>query len=100
MSFRKRSDANNVLGLNTHVMQRWSMRDGRNNQHAGIFKADESTIKQLIDARRQEQPVFTVEPLLVARIPPGLAVAGDEVGRMIYLRDSPASFDEHHPLFE
>jgi hypothetical protein len=27
-------------------------------------------------------------------------LACDEVGRMIYLRDSPASFDEHHPLFE
>jgi hypothetical protein len=32
---------------------------------SGILKADEATVKQVIDAGRQQQAVFTIEAFLV-----------------------------------
>jgi hypothetical protein len=39
--------------------------DRRDDQLAGILEADEPSIKQMIDTRREQQAVLTVESLLV-----------------------------------
>lgn len=36
-----------------HPFERWSMSNRRNDQPTGVFKANESPIKQVIDAGRQ-----------------------------------------------
>jgi len=59
-----------------------------------------SRIEQVIDAGRQQQPVLPVDTLLVRRIPPGLAVAGHKVNRVLDSGDPAPLFDLHHPLFE
>jgi hypothetical protein len=54
----------------------------------------------VIDARRQQQAVFTVKALFVAGIAPGLAVAGNKVNRVVDPGDSASSLDQHDPLLE
>ena len=42
------------------------MGDGRDYQRTGILEADKATIKKVVYRRRQQEPVFTVEPLFIS----------------------------------
>jgi hypothetical protein len=51
--------------VDTHSFEGRPVRHRRDHQPAGILKADEAAIRQMIDAGRQEQSVFTVEAFFV-----------------------------------
>ena len=53
------------------------MGHGRNDEPSVVFETDESTIKEVVNARRQEQPILAVKALFVRGIPPGLTMARD-----------------------
>jgi hypothetical protein len=42
----------------------------RDPQLTGILNADKAAIEQVIDARRQQQPILPVETLIVRRVSP------------------------------
>ena len=64
------------------------MSDRGDDELAVVFEANEASIEQMIDARRQQQAIFAVEPLLVGRVPPRLAMAGDQVDRIFDAGDT------------
>ena len=55
-----------------------------------MFEADKTAIEQVVDARREKKAVLPVEPLFVRRVPPRLAMAGDQVGWVVNLGDAAA----------
>lgn len=54
LTVRKRADVDNVLRLDAHSTQRRPVRDRRNDQIARVLKSDEASIKQMINAGRQQ----------------------------------------------
>src|SRR5712664_2448520 len=62
------------------------MCDWRNDQSAVVFKPNEPTIEQMVDARRQQQSVLTVQSLLVGRIAPRLAMARNQMNGIPVIR--------------
>jgi hypothetical protein len=62
--------------VDTHAQQRRAMRDRRDDQPAIVFEPDEPAIKEMIDTRREEQPLLAVEPFPVRSIAPRIAQGG------------------------
>jgi len=75
----ERANVDCFRSVDTHAEQGWPVRHGRDDEPAAVLEADETAVEQVVDAGCQKQAVFTVEALLVAGIPPGLAVTGDQV---------------------
>ena len=73
LPFGESADVNDASGVDSHPFKGGPVSDRRDDEPAGIFKADEPPVKQVIDTRCQEQAVFTIEAFLVRRIPPALA---------------------------
>ena len=63
------------LRFNAHPVQRGLVRDRRDDEIPGILKPDKSTVEQMVDTRRQEQTVLTVETFFIRGISPRFAVA-------------------------
>lgn len=59
------TDVHYAAYLDAHAQQRRTMRQRRDNQCSVVLEADEPTIEQLIDARREQEPVLAVERSLV-----------------------------------
>src|SRR5690606_9050276 len=76
------------------------MRHGRHDHLTVVFETDETSVEEMVDARRQQQPVLAVEPLLIGRVTPWLAVAGSQVLVTIHSSDAAGTLDRHHPLLE
>ena len=93
-------DIDNAISLYAHPVQRGSMCDWRDNQPTAVLEADETSIEQVIDARRQQQAVLAVQAFLVARISPRFAVACPQMGGIIKKGDSASMFNPHDPLLE
>jgi hypothetical protein len=74
---RKSTYVHGIRGVDTHSFERRAMGDGRNDEPSIVFETDESTVKEVVNTRRQEQPVLTIQSLFVRRIPPRLAMARD-----------------------
>jgi hypothetical protein len=55
-----------------------------------VFEPDKPAIKEMIDTRRQEQAILAIEPFLVRRVAPWLAVTRDEVDRVVGARNTAA----------
>ena len=64
------------------------MSDWRDDEPTIVFETNEAAIEQSVDARSQKQAVFPVEPLFVRRVPPRLAVACNQVNRILDASDS------------
>ena len=62
------------------------MRDRGDDKVTGILKADEAPIEQVIDAWSQQQSIFSIEALIVRRVAPRLAMAGNGIGRYSLLK--------------
>jgi hypothetical protein len=71
-----------------------------NNEVAGILEADEAPVEKVVDAGCQQQTIFSIQTLVVRRMPLGLAVPGDEVNRVLDCRDPASPLDLHHALLE
>ena len=41
------------------------MSDGRNDEFSIVLETDESTVKEVVNTRRQEQPVLAIQSLFV-----------------------------------
>jgi len=59
------ADVDDASRLETHSFQRGQVGHGRDHQSAGIFEADEAAMKQVIEARGQQQAVLTIEAFFV-----------------------------------
>jgi hypothetical protein len=76
------------------------VRDRRQNQCSVILKADEAAVEQVIDTRRQQQAILAIQSLVIAGIPPRLAVTGDQMLDALDAGDSAALFERQDPLLE
>src|ERR1700693_585315 len=83
-----------------HTVQRSGVGDWRDNQLSGVLEANASAIKQVVDRRRQQKAVFPIEAFLIARIAPRLAVASDQVNRVIDAGHSTTVLNLHYSLLE
>lgn len=63
-----------------------------------IVESNKPPIKEVIDTRRQEQSVLAVEPFFVRRVTPRLAVACDEVDRVIDARNPTVRLNPAHSI--
>ena len=74
------------------------MCDWRNDKSAVVFKTNEPAIEQMVDARRQQQSVLTVQPLLVGGLTPRLAVARNQMNEIFRRLFPTRSFNRPFPL--
>jgi hypothetical protein len=65
LPFSKPADVGDASGVDAHALEGRPVGDRRNGELAGLLKADEAWIKQVIDARCQQQVVFAVEAFFV-----------------------------------
>ena len=74
---------------NTHTPNRFPMDNRRNQQPAIVFKRNESAVEQVVDRWRKQQPVMTIQTLVVgAAISPGFAMAGHQMHKPIHPRNT------------
>jgi len=59
------ANVHRIRCVDAHALERWPVRDRRNDELARVLKTDESAVEEMIDARREQQSVFAVEPLFV-----------------------------------
>jgi hypothetical protein len=57
---REFSHIDNVVGIDPHAMKRWPMSYWRDYEFSVVFKANEPTIEEMMDARSQKQAVLTI----------------------------------------
>ena len=76
------------------------MSHGRNDEPTDVLEADKSAIEQVVDARREKKTVLPVEPLSICRVPPGLAMAGDQVCRVVNLGNAAALLNLTYSFLE
>ena len=76
------------------------MSHGRNDEPARVLEADKPAIEQVVNARRKKKAVLPVEPLFIRRIPPRLAMAGNQVGRVVNPGDAAALLNLTYPFLE
>ena len=100
LALGKPADIHGAAGIDTHALQRRQMRHRRDDEATAVLKANEAAIEQVVDAGRQEQAVFAVQTLVVRLVAPGLAGAGNQVDRVVDLRDPTSPLDLHHALLE
>ena len=55
---------------------------------------DVALVEQMIDVRRQQQPIGTIEPFCVGRISPRLDVAGFQMPWLVDVRDTTKVFTQ------
>src|SRR5512134_3227168 len=73
------SHIDNPCRVNAHALERGTMSNRGDYELAIVLKADEAPIEEMINAGGQEQPILAVQSLLVRRVPPRLAVTGNEM---------------------
>jgi hypothetical protein len=66
---RKSTYVHGIRGVDTHSFERRAMGDGRNDEPSIVFETDESTVKEVVNTRRQEQPVLAVRRWRSGRCP-------------------------------
>ena len=63
LTVRERPYVDSLIHAYSHSGERSQVRDRSNDQVTVPFKTDEAAIEEVIDRRRQQQAVFTVQPL-------------------------------------
>ena len=76
------------------------MGDGRNDEPSIVLEADEATVKEVVYTRGQEEPVLAIQSLLIRGITPGLAMARDEMNRVLNPGYPAPRFDFAHTILE
>ena len=94
------SHVDNLRGVDAHSLEGWTVSDRRDDELSVVFEANEPTIEEMINARRQQQAIFAVESLFVGRVPPRLAVTCNKVHRIFDAGDAASCFDLAHPILE
>ena len=74
--------------INAHSLERGTMSNRRDYKLSAILEADEPTIEEMINARRQKEAILAVQPLFVGRVSPWLAVTGYQVHGIFDARDA------------
>jgi hypothetical protein len=57
---RKSTYVHGIRGVDTHSFERRAMGDRRNDEPSIVFETDESTVKEVVNTRRQQQPVLAI----------------------------------------
>src|SRR5450631_513779 len=65
-----------------------------------VLEADEAAIEEMVGIGREEQAILSIEALLVARVPPRLAVACTQMLFARDARDAARALDPHHVRLE
>ena len=73
------ANVDDALRLDSRLLERRLVGHGRDDEFTRALEADKSRVEQVIDAWHQQQSILPIEPFVVRRIPPGLAVACNEV---------------------
>jgi len=61
-----------------------------------VLEADEAAIEEMVGIGCEEQAILPIEALLVARVPPRLAVACAQMLFARHARDAARALDPHH----
>lgn len=54
----------------------------------------------MINTRRKQEPIFSIEPLFICRIAPRFTVAGYKMNRILHTRDAAFRLDNRHAFFK
>src|SRR5690606_13975980 len=100
LSFREGTHIATQCILQAHQSQGLAVGHWRYQYLSIVLEAYEASIEQMVNVGRQQQPVISVQPLLVARVTPRLAVTGAEVLNLIHLCHATATLDSLHVLLE
>src|ERR1700730_642047 len=100
LTVSERANINSPGRIDPHAPKRGVIRNRRNNQPPVVFESDESTIEQVIDARRQQQSVLAVQSFLIGCVAPRLTMARDQMNGIIYTCDPASGLDLAHPILE
>jgi hypothetical protein len=95
LSRSKSADIHDRSGLNAHSLQRRTVSHWRDNQGSVVLEADEASIKEMIDARRKQEAVLTIESFFIGRVSPRLAMTCDKMNEVLDSGNSTPSFN--HP---
>jgi hypothetical protein len=76
------------------------VRHGRDDEPTVVLKADKAAVEKVVDGRREQKTILAVQPLLIRRVAPRLAMAGDEMDRVLDPRDTAAFLDLADPFLE
>jgi hypothetical protein len=79
LALRERTDVNAVFGIDAHALQRSLIGNWRHDQLARVLEGNEAHIEEMVHRRHQQEPIFAIEPLLVAAVAPRLYVARDQM---------------------
>ena len=63
-------------------------------------EADETTVKEMVDAGCEKQTILSVKAFLVIAIPPRLAMASSEMNWIIDVGDPAMVLNLHHTLLK
>jgi hypothetical protein len=96
----ERANIDGLSRIDSRALKRWTMRNRRNNQSPAILKPYETAIKQVIDARRQQQSVLAVQSFLIGRVAPRLTMARDQMNGIFHTCDPASGLDLSHPVLE
>ena len=62
---RKATHVHRGVRVDPHPFEGWAMGYRRNDQSSVVLEADKSSVKEVVDTRRQEQAILAVQPLFV-----------------------------------
>jgi hypothetical protein len=82
------SHVDNACGIDAHSLKGGAMSNRREYELSVVLEADKSAIEEMINAWRQKQAVLTVQPLIIGRVSPRLAVTGYQVHGVLDARDA------------
>ena len=88
---REWADVDDLSGSDSHLCYRWLVGDRRDDQLPIVFEPDKAPVKQVVNRRREQQPVLAVQPLLVRRVASRFAVARDQVHKVRHAGNSTGS---------
>ena len=80
----ERTDVDASRRVYSHAAQRRQVRHWRNQDVTIVLEADEPAIKQVIDTRRQEQPIFAIQALVITRVTPRFAMTRPQMLNAIH----------------
>lgn len=84
LTLRETADIDSPIAIDTHPLERFGIGHRGYDQLPRILERYEPFVEQMIHRRREEETVLSVQPLLVAAVPPRADMARDEVLHSIH----------------